>query len=156
MSEKPRLHIEPYGEHFVVYDGEDFLFICETRRAAEREMKLRQAQIEISERFAAQDAEIARLKEEKTAHEHAKESGEASGESRRDAAELRIDFAKALIIEAATVKPALTRSQIFKQTSNKKKWEPEGLKPYGRSVIYTLITELIEGGEISPPPNRRR
>ena len=61
MSEKPRLHIEPYGEHFVVYDGEDFLFICETRRAAEREMKLRQAQIEISERFAAQDAEIARL-----------------------------------------------------------------------------------------------
>jgi hypothetical protein len=53
VSEKPRLHIEPYFEHFAVCDDEKILFVCPTLRAAEIEMKHRLAQIEISEKFAA-------------------------------------------------------------------------------------------------------
>jgi hypothetical protein len=157
VSEKSRFRVESFFEHFAVYDGEDFLFICESRHDAEREKKLWQARVEVSERVDRQDAEIQRLKgrKKKAARDYAREMGEASAESRRDAAELRIDLAKALIIEAAKVKPALTRSGIFERVSNKEKWEPEGLKPYGRSTIYELIAELREHRKISPPPFRK-
>jgi hypothetical protein len=52
-----RLRLEPYGEGFAVFDNDGDaddgpLFVCPTLREAEREMKLREAQIETSERFA--------------------------------------------------------------------------------------------------------
>jgi hypothetical protein len=32
----------------------------------------------------------------------------------------------------------------------------EGVKPYKESMIYTIIGELVDSGEIDPPPDSRK
>jgi hypothetical protein len=153
-----RLHIEPYGEHFVVYDGEQFLFICETLFKAEIEMKHRLAQIEIAEKFAEHDAEIERLKTLKHPREHASDGGKENQRLRREAALLRRKQAVKLIKEAIKANKGYSRGEIVDWVLDPKKladrWED--LEPYKESTIYAIIIDLVEDGKIDPPPDSRK
>jgi hypothetical protein len=76
---------------------------------------------------------------------------------------LRIDRAKALIIEAMSANPIPTRAQIVRYVQTNwasPKWKPEEIEaygsPYGRTEIYEIINDLIEHDRISEPRHPRK
>jgi hypothetical protein len=153
-----RLHIEPYYEHFAVYDGEEFLFVCETLFKAEIEMKHRLAQIEIAEKFAKHAAEIEALKKEKNPRQHGRKGGEESGKSKREAAPPRREQTVKLIKRAVANRPSRSKGEIvgwvLDKNHLKERWEGE--KPYRSSTIYDIINDLVRNKIIPEPRDPRK
>jgi hypothetical protein len=154
---KYRLHVEPCGDEFAVFDGEELKAVCATRSAIVTTMRWWQGQInagkepdwhDVAGRDSSEEIieQIERLKKRlraiKTPAEEGREGGKKGGEIRRKGALDRRTYARSLIIAAVRAQPGSPRIDVFDEVQ--RHWTTERLACYKRTSIYGLIKGLIE------------
>jgi hypothetical protein len=153
---KYRLHVEPYGDEFAVFDGEELKAVCALRSAAVTTMRWWQGQInagkepdwhdvagrDSSAEIVEQIERLKRLRAIKTPAEEGREGGKKGGENRRKDALDRRTYARSLIIAAVRAQPGSPRIDVFDEVQ--RHWTTERLACYERTSIYGLINGLIE------------